>query len=74
MKNCVGSYANYLLKGQSVFLHWVYKGIGHTVRIGTSDGNVYLIEMKARYNELPDKAVEQLFIDKFINPFEVPQL
>ena len=73
MKNCVGGYANHLLKGQSVFLHWVYKGIGYTVRVGLSDGNVYLIEMKARYNELPDKAVEQLFIDKFIEPFEAPQ-
>lgn len=73
MKNCVGSYANHLLKGQSVFLHWVYKGIGHTVRVGLSNGNVYLIEMKARYNELPDEVVEQLFIDEFIKPFEAPQ-
>lgn len=73
MKNCVGSYANHLLKGQSVFLHWVYKGIGHTVRVGLSDGKIYLIEMKARYNELPDKTVEQLFIDNFINPFVLPQ-
>lgn len=73
MKNCVGGYANHLLKGQSVFLHWVYKGIGHTVRVGFSNGKVLLIEMKARYNELPDTAVEQLFIDKFIEPFELPQ-
>lgn len=73
MKNCVGGYVNHLLKGQSVFLHWVYKGIGHTVQVGMSDGNVYLIEMKARYNGLPDKAVEQLFIDTFIEPFEFPQ-
>lgn len=74
MKNCVGGYANHLLKGQSVFLHWVYKGIGYTVRVGMSNGKVLLIEMKARYNELPDKAVEQLFIDTFIEPFEFPQL
>ena len=73
MKNCVGSYANHLLKGQSVFLHWVYKGIDHTIRVVFSNGNVFLAEMKARYNELPDKAVEQLFIDNFINPFEVLQ-
>ena len=73
MKNCVGGYANHLLKGQSVFLHWVYKGIGHTVRVGISNGKVLLIEMKAKYNELPDEAVEQLFIDNFINAFEVPQ-
>ena len=73
MKNCVGGYANHLLKGQSVFLHWVYKGISHTVRVGFSNGKVLLIEMKARYNELPDITVEQLFIDKFIEPFEVPQ-
>lgn len=73
MKNCVGGYANHLLKGQSVFLHWVYKGIGHTVRVGFSNGKVLLIEMKSRYNELPDTFVEQLFIDKFIEPFEVPQ-
>lgn len=74
MKNCVGSYANHLLKGQSVFLHWVYKGIGYTVRVGMSNGKILLIEMKARYNELADKAVEQLFIDTFIEPFELPQL
>lgn len=73
MKNCVGGYANHLLKGQIVFLHWVYKGIGHTVRVGFSNGKVLLIEMKARYNELPDTFVEQLFIDKFIEPFELPQ-
>lgn len=74
MKNCVGSYANHLLKGQSVFLHWVYKGIGYIVQVGMSNGKVLLIEMKARYNELADKAVEQLFIDTFIEPFELPQL
>lgn len=73
MKNCVGSYANHLLKGQSVFLHWVYKGLGYTVRVGFSNGNVFLAEMKARYNELPDKVVEQLFIDNFINSFEISQ-
>lgn len=78
MNNCVSVYSNCLLNGTDVFLHWVYEDINYTIRVGVKYDKgapvVFLRELKAKHNALAEASVEKLFIDTFINPFELPQL
>lgn len=78
MNNCVSLYSNCLLNGTDVFLHWVYQDTDYTIRVGVKNDKdgpiVFLRELKAKHNQLAEASVEQLFVDTFINPFEVPQL